>query len=298
MRRNEQNFLTRSLVNYTNITSNITFQAASMDTGSTDTASTFGFEDLVTFALTDMAKAMSERNGESEAQQLARCEAAVHMIMAFAPRDVIEVMLAGHCVMLHEVMTVDVRDSLCGEAAGNRRSVVVLNRAFNDNLERLERYRQRPAASPREALEVCSVANVPAAPVEPVARSAMPEMNRAARRQAARAAEMRAAATASRPASRQGGKVPTGATRTASPQAAPHPEGNVVQQPTDEAVAKCRGNPEAMAALAAGDPAGFARALGIATPGEAFLAAAKSPGSPFDQQAFGPWPVAADTRKG
>src|ERR1700722_17172276 len=107
-----------------------------------DTASTFGFEDLFTVALTDMAKAVSERNGENEAQQFARCQAAVHMIMGFSPRDAIEVLLAGHCVMLHKVMTADVHDSLCGEAAGNRRSVIALNKAFNDNLDRLERYRQ------------------------------------------------------------------------------------------------------------------------------------------------------------
>jgi hypothetical protein len=60
-----------------------------------------------------------------------------------------------------------------------------------------------------------------------------------------------------------------------------------------KAVAKCQANPEAMTALAAGDPARFARALGIAAPGEAFLEAAQSPGSPFDPQSNGPWPDTA-----
>jgi hypothetical protein len=66
-----------------------------------------------------------------------------------------------------------------------------------------------------------------------------------------------------------------------------------------EAIGKCQANPEAMTALAAGDPVRFARALGIDQPGEAFLAAAKSPNSPFDPQSNGPWPVdrLAGTRK-
>ncbi|MGA3006119.1 MAG: hypothetical protein ABSE20_30875, partial [Acetobacteraceae bacterium] len=112
-----------------------------------------GFEHLLTFAVTDMAKAVSVRRGETEARQFARCQAAVHMIMGFQPRDVIEVLLAGHCVMVHEVMTADVHDSLRGEAPSNRRTLVALNKAFNDNLDRLERYRQRPAEGQRAAPE-------------------------------------------------------------------------------------------------------------------------------------------------
>jgi hypothetical protein len=69
-----------------------------------DTVPAFASDDLFRYALGDMAKAVSERSGENEVQQFARCQAAAHMIMGFLPRDVIEVMLAGHCVMLHEVM--------------------------------------------------------------------------------------------------------------------------------------------------------------------------------------------------
>jgi len=165
----------------------------------------------------------------------------------------------------------------------------VLNKAFNDNLDRLERYRQRPAEGCRDAQEASPVADVPAAPVEPATGplQAVPQMNRAARRQAARA-KMRAAATASRSASRPVVQMPPGATRSASSPTAHHREAAVVHQPTDEAVAKCQANPAAMTALAAGDPTGFALTLGIDTPSEAFLAAAKSPASQFDPQAFGP----------
>jgi hypothetical protein len=265
-----------------------------------DEQPTFGFKDLLTLVVGDMAKATCERKGESQAQQFARSQAAIHMIMGLLPRDVTEVMLAGHCVMLHDVMTAEIHDALCTEAVTNKRTLIALNKAFNDNLDRLERYRQRPAEGQRDAPEVPPVADVPAAPVEPAVRPVasdrpgVPEMNRAARRQASRV-QMRAAAATSRAASRQAGQLPPGETRTASPQRVHHPEDTVVYQPADEAVAKCRTNPEAMTALAAGDPVRFARAMGINTPNEAFLAAAKGPGSPFDPQASGPWPMAQAT---
>jgi hypothetical protein len=262
-----------------------------------DEQPTFGLKELFTFVIGDMAKAMCERKGESREQQFARSEAAVHMIMGFLPRDAVEVLLAGHCVMLHEVMTAAVHDGLCGDAVTNTRSVVVLNKAFNDNLDRLERYRQRPAEGARDAPEPPPVTDAPAAPVESAARPVSAGPNRAARRQAARA-ETRAAAAA-RAGSRQTGPVPPCAPRNASPQAAHHPESTNFHQPAREAVATCRANPAAITALAAGDPDRFARALGIDRPSAAFLAAAKSPGSPFDPQATGPWPTdeAAATRK-
>lgn len=229
-----------------------------------DMEPTFGFDELFTHTLSDMAKAVSERRGESPEQQFARCQAAVHLIMGFQPRDVIEVMLAGHCVMVHEVMTVDVHASLRDE---KRRPVVALNKAFNDNLDRLERYRQRPA----EARHEPPVADAPA---EPAGKPVAALMNRAARRQAARD-EKRATAAAARRA----GPV--------KPQTADQPNAS---GPAREVVAKCQANQEAMTALATGDPAGFARALGVDTPGNAFLSAAKSPGSPFDPGSKGPWP--------
>lgn len=282
-----------------------------------DTQAAFAFEDLFRFALSDLANAISERQDETEVQQYDRCQAAVHMIMGFLPRDVIEVMLAGHCVMLHEAMKAEVRNSLSGEAATHRRTLVALNKAFNDDLDRLVRYRQRPAEGSLDAPQTPPAASVPTppvadvsvppvatapvgpaarsvAPTQPVATPAAPEMNRAARRQAARA-EMRAAAAAARVASRQTAQLLPGSIRDSLPQAAcrpngPLPNGPRIDQPTNEAVAKCCANPEAMTALAAGDPVRFAHALGIATPGEAFLAAAKTPGSPFDPLASGPWP--------
>ena len=127
----------------------------------------FTFQDLFTFVIGDMAKAIAEREGEPREQQFARSQAAVHMILGFLPRDVIEAMLAGHCVMLHEVMTAKARTSLRGDTDPSRRgprsNIVGLNKAFNDNLDRLERYQQRPAEGTRDAPETQS----PTAPAPP-----------------------------------------------------------------------------------------------------------------------------------
>jgi hypothetical protein len=297
--------LTRSSVSHTNIPSNIGPEPARMDT-----AQAFGFEDLFRFAVSDLAKAVSERNGEDETRQFARCQAAAHMITGFLPRDVIEVMLAGHCVLLHEAMKGEIHDSLQAESGTNRRTLIGLNKAFNDDLDRLQRYRQRPADDSRDAPEAPPAAAASAAPdilLPPVAGAratpagspvasagpatlpAAQEMNRAARRQAARA-EKRAAA-ASRAASRQAAALPAGPPGDALPQAAHRVDGTPAAPRTHETVDKCRANPEAMTALAAGDPHRFARALGFDAPGAAFLAAAKTNGSPFDPQASGPWPM-------
>jgi hypothetical protein len=260
----------------------------------------FGRKELFSFVLRDMAKAVSERKGETREQQFGRHQAAVHLIMGFRPRDVTELMLAGHCMMFHEVLTADVRASLCDETATKRRPLVALNKAFNDNLDRLESYRQRHAEAPGDAPEAPTPADAPAASAEPTAsaepevKPAAPEMNRAARRQAVRA-QKRAAAAAFRAVQRRAGPIRPAEPQCVSPQSAQKPDGTIVAPPLREAIAKCQANPEAMTALVAGDPARFARALGIDTPGEAFLAAAKTSGSPFDPQSNGPWPTGSAT---
>jgi len=86
----------------------------------------FTFQDLFSFVISDMTKAIADRDGETREQQFARSQAAAHMILGFLPRDVIEAMLAGHCVMLHEAMTATVRKLACPDspnrpARSNRR---------------------------------------------------------------------------------------------------------------------------------------------------------------------------------
>src|SRR5450755_1789227 len=99
-----------------------------------DSQPAFGFQELFTHIVGDMAKAVSERNGETKQQQFARSSAAVYTIMGLLPRDAIEAMLAGHCVMFHELITDSVHDTLRGELDTHRRAtrstIVAMDKAF------------------------------------------------------------------------------------------------------------------------------------------------------------------------
>jgi hypothetical protein len=104
-----------------------------------DTQPAFGLEDLLTHLITDMAHAVSERAGEPPTQRSARARAAVQTILAFLPRDGIETMLAGQCVMYHELIVDAVHTSLRDEQ--NASNIAAMDRAFGCNLDRLRRYR-------------------------------------------------------------------------------------------------------------------------------------------------------------
>src|SRR3984957_10927912 len=233
-----------------------------------------------------MAKAVSERQGETRREHHARSEAAVHMIMGFLPRDVIEAILAGRCVMFHEMMTDSVRDTLRGEVDSTRRAargnIVAMDKAFGANLTRLERYRARPAEGSRDVPE--------ARPVETVAQ--MSPEDRTPRQEAA--TPLQAVAVPAAPVETPDVAVET-LTELASAEAGPLARADASGEALPSGIDVGWINAEAMAAMAAGDAAGFARAMGVAEPSEAFLAAAAAPGSPFDLQAKGPWPVAPGT---
>jgi hypothetical protein len=109
--------------------------------------------DHLAHVIGDIAEAVCDRPGESSAKRAARSQAAVSTIMAFQPGDAIEAMIAGHCVMFHEMIVDSVHATLRGEADASRRAersgVVAMDKAFGNNLSRLERYRTRGAeASP------------------------------------------------------------------------------------------------------------------------------------------------------
>ena len=115
-----------------------------------DTQPAFGLQELLTHIVGGVATAIGERQGESRQQQFDRTQAAAHMMMAFMPRDAVETMISGHCVMFHEMMVDSVHDTLRGEATpahrAARASIVAMDKAFGNNLARLERYRRRQAA--------------------------------------------------------------------------------------------------------------------------------------------------------
>ena len=120
-----------------------------------DTAAAYSFEACCATIVGDMAKALCERNGETPEQRMVRGHAVAYMIMGFLPRDVIEVILASHCVMFHELMVAGVHDTFCADEAKVRRAelhgLIALNKAFCGNLGHLRHYQKRVAEGSHEA---------------------------------------------------------------------------------------------------------------------------------------------------
>jgi len=239
----------------------------------------------------DMAKALSERKGETTQQQQVRTQATIYMIMGFLPRDVIETMLASHCVMFHELMLDCVRDGFCAEQDKVQRrrwsELIMLNKAFCRNLDELQEYQQRPAEGRRDAPQNAQGAPASTDPA-PRPRADVPA---GVREQTIAAETLQAPAPASSSPDLMAAVQPLPAgPEVTGPVVPASDEIAAIYRSTADASAARHANPEAVAALKAGDAAGFARAMGIEQPSEAFLAAAASPGSPFDPRASGPWP--------
>jgi hypothetical protein len=237
-----------------------------------DASPAFGIEECYASIVGDMARALSERHGETPAQQFARGQTAIHMIMAFLPRDAVEALLASHCVMLHELMLDSTHHALCAQEAKARHAevhgLVALNKAFCGNLGHLRHYQKRPSGGSSEAADDLR---------KPERQTAVDG-----------AAQARPAWTSAANQMASGRSAPAPASR---PEAAA--ELSASHRPTDAAVTARTINPAAEAALKAGDPVGFAHAMGIERPSEAFLTAANAAGSPFDPGSSGPWPDTA-----
>jgi len=218
-----------------------------------DTQAAFGFKELFVFVIADIAKSLCDRNGETREQQFARSQAVTHMILGFRPQDVIEAMIAGHCVMFHEAIVDNIPGVMRGEPDATRRAtrsgIVAMDKAFGNNLARLEHYQTRSALGRRD---------------EP---AALPEETLAETDIADRVQRHAAEAAARKPAT------------------VPEENNARPSYPSPEAMAACKANPAALAAIEAGDAESFARAMGIAEPSKAFLAAAADKGSVFEQQA-------------
>jgi len=220
----------------------------------------FGPDELLPHIIGGVAEAVCQRDGESRQRQDDRRQAAVHSVMTFLPRDAIEAMIAGNCVMFHEMIVDSVGDTLRGEEAAaaraTRSTIVAMDKAFGNNLDRLERYQNRHAEGRRDAPEEASTEV---------------EIAERVRRHQASAAT-----------------PPSSAAKEAAAGGTPAPErqdavGSVAvpSGPTPERIAACMDSQEAMDALDAGDAEGFARAMGVDVPGDAYLGAAAAEGSPF-----------------
>jgi hypothetical protein len=127
-----------------------------------DTQPAFTVQDLLTYIIGEIANAVCQREGESQDQRAQRLQAAIHTMLAFSPRDPLEAILAGRCVMFHELTLDSIRGTLRGETEATRRAtrsgIVGMDRAFGANLARLERRQNRaaqpaPSARPKEALD-------------------------------------------------------------------------------------------------------------------------------------------------
>jgi hypothetical protein len=116
-----------------------------------DTQPTFGPQDVIASIVGQVANSVSERPGESRQRRDDRAQTAIGAIMAFRPRDPVEAILAGHCLMFHEMIVDDVRHAFCGEGKQTQRAtrsgIVAMDRAFGANLVRR---RQHRAARPQE----------------------------------------------------------------------------------------------------------------------------------------------------
>lgn len=272
-----------------------------------DDTQEFGFQQLMLSIVGATAKVLSQRPGETPETRFSRLQAATFMTMHFLPRDAVEAILASHCVMFHEVMVDDLRTLLDAGTDNARRQwhamLFTANKGFLANLDRLRQFQKRPSEGRRDekpaqppgdaalapeadpidpAMERPAPGTADTAPVTPPseptpvpattdaavlsepAAAAVPRDDDPATNQLALAAanDVEAAVTASVLAT----LMPSSVSR--------------------EAIAACRANPVAMAALEAGDARGFAQALGIANPDPRFLTAAAQPGSPFDAKAW------------
>jgi hypothetical protein len=231
-----------------------------------ETRPPFAFKELFTFLIGDMAKAVCGRSGEPQQQKATRAEAASHMILGFLPRDVIEGMLAGHCMMFHELMVDTVRHTLLGEMDTTRRAtrsgIVEMDKCFARNLTRLEGYQRRPAEGQRDAQTAGTQAET-----EMVERTPRP---------------VAPSGVASTSAVRD--RAPAVETRVNPPVAEAPSQIMDDAQFAPEVIAACRANPAAMAAIDAGDAEAFALAMGIVMPGEADLAAAGGEAEGLDRQ--------------
>jgi hypothetical protein len=114
---------------------------------------------LLTQIVAGVAQALSARAGESvcesTGEHAGRTRIAAATIMDFAPRDTVEAMLAGHCVMFHHLIVEDVEVMRRGEQGRvTRAGIVAMDRAFGANLTRLARYRtDRAKGAQKEAAQ-------------------------------------------------------------------------------------------------------------------------------------------------
>ena len=136
----------------------------------------FGFQQLTTEIIRGVVAAVADHPGDTDARRFARQQTVVFSVMAFLPRDAVETMLAGQCVVFDHLLRDGARDLLRGQAETIKLRVrPQLNATGNmvlKTLSHLARLQSRPAEgtavapAPRPA-EATGAATTPARAAEP-----------------------------------------------------------------------------------------------------------------------------------
>jgi hypothetical protein len=108
----------------------------------------FHLANLVVPALDGIVRALSWREGQTEAGRLVKADTAVMTTLAFQPRDVVELTLSGQIMLFNELLADGARDVLRGtvdtEKQRCRSSLVSMGRLVLRHVDRLERRGNQP----------------------------------------------------------------------------------------------------------------------------------------------------------
>jgi hypothetical protein len=108
----------------------------------------FGYPQIVAELLRGIIEAISDKPGIAPERRASIMQTAVCSIMAFNPRDPIETMLAGHCIVYDSLLRDGVR-AMSGDAGGQairaRASVLDCGKTFLASVAMLLRLQRRPA---------------------------------------------------------------------------------------------------------------------------------------------------------
>jgi hypothetical protein len=112
-------------------------------------AATMSTESLVADLLRGIVEAVADRPGETEARRFDRQQTAAFSVMGFRPRDAVEIMVSGQCVMFNHVLADGTRDLLRAEMEAIRLRIrpqlTAMGNTFLKHLAQLTRLQTRPA---------------------------------------------------------------------------------------------------------------------------------------------------------
>ncbi|MGA3005515.1 MAG: hypothetical protein ABSE20_27745 [Acetobacteraceae bacterium] len=94
----------------------------------------------------EVIETVADRPGDSPAKRFARQQSTAWTMMSFLPRDPVEAMLAGHCVVFDNLLRDTARDALCGQPMELKRRTRSQSQAFGKLfLVHIEKFDQRQA---------------------------------------------------------------------------------------------------------------------------------------------------------